>query len=77
MQVPTLLLLLDHAVNRQMLAEMLADRYETIAPVSAVASTDRFDLCILDGPAFRRLRDCCRLAVSLQILTVLQAPAIL
>ncbi len=50
-----ILLVLDHAANRRLLAESLRTRYEVIAPGTADALAERFDLCVLDGMALDRL----------------------
>lgn len=51
-----ILLLLEHPVNRKLLAEVLQTRYEVVsaAPTSA-ALNGEFDLGILDGPALAAL----------------------
>ncbi len=50
-----ILLLLDHAANRHLLAEALGTRHETLAPGSEDALDLPFDLCVMDGPALDRL----------------------
>jgi signal transduction histidine kinase len=49
-----LLLLLDHAPNRRLLAQWLSPRYQVVLAESAPALQEPFDLAILDGPALHR-----------------------
>lgn len=50
-----ILLLLDHAPNRRLLAGALGTRHEVVLARTADALDEPFDLCLLDGPAVDRL----------------------
>jgi len=50
-----ILLLLDHATNRRLLAEALGVRHEIITAEADDALDLAFDLCVVDGPALDRL----------------------
>lgn len=50
-----ILLLLDHQSNRRLLAEWLTTHYQVVLPESDEALQEPFDLCMLDGPALKRL----------------------
>jgi len=52
-----ILLLLDNAENRHLLAEALKPRYEALLLEGQTLSDLPFDLCILDGPSLDRLWD--------------------
>jgi signal transduction histidine kinase len=50
-----ILLLTDHKQNRHLLADYLARHHQVVLPDADQALQERFDLCIVDGPALNRL----------------------
>ena len=50
-----ILLLLNHRENQRLLEEALSSRYEVIIPEADAALDNKFDLCLIDGPALERL----------------------
>ena len=50
-----ILLLLDQAENRRLLAGLLEESYQVLVPDSEGVPPGDFDLCIVDGPAARRM----------------------
>lgn len=56
-----ILLLLEHAANRSLLADALRVYYEVVSETPTPAALDApFDLCILDGPALDKLWEAVR-----------------
>lgn len=51
-----ILLRFDNKKNCSLLAEMLSGRYEVLVADSDARLDEKFDLCILDGPALNRIR---------------------
>jgi signal transduction histidine kinase len=75
-----ILLLLDHAENRRLLAEWLAEHYEIVSAPAGQPFEADFDLCILDGQALARYgsllerRKVAEPAVFLPVLLVASRP---